>query len=165
MGCLTLKELAGASGSNFLVQAAAILLWMAEFLGCILLLKNAMLSFRDRYEGVRMEDTYRMGRRAALLSGLLLASAQTLFLLKMPDAEMTRFVDAVMEALPGGINASREDVEGSLENLPFVTFLFQWLYCYVYGTVLSSILSRYIFLQKLFGGPFPPDGTDTPDQQ
>jgi hypothetical protein len=157
VGCLALKELAGMSGNNFLITAAAIILWAVEFFGCILIMKNVMLSLRDRYEGVKMEDTYKLGRRAALLSGLLLASAQTLFILKMPEADMNDFVNQLSTALP---------MEGMMDKLPVVTFITQWIYCFLYGTVLSSVMSRYIFLQKLFGGTFPPREDDTtPDDQ
>jgi len=151
VGCLALKEWAGTSGSTFLIQAASIILWAVEFFGCILLMKNVMLSLRDRYEDVKMADTYRLGRRAALLSGLLLASAQVLFILKMPEAQMDEFVNQMMTALPLGA-AGREEVEGIMDKLPVITFFSQWLYCFLYGTVLASVMSRYIFLQKLFGG-------------
>lgn len=43
-------------------EAAAIILWVVEFFGCILIMKNIMLRFRDKYEGVKMEDTYKLGR-------------------------------------------------------------------------------------------------------
>ena len=162
VGCLALKEWAGTSGSSFLIQAAAIILWAVEFFGCILIMKNVMLSLRDRYEGVKIQDTYKLGRRAALLSGLLLASAQTLFILKMPETEMATFVDQIAAAIPSG---SRDQVEGMMGKLPVITFISQWIYCYLYGTVLSSIMSRYIFLQKLFGGNFPPRDNDAPDEQ
>jgi hypothetical protein len=64
-------------------------------------------------------------------------------------------------------SSQKEQVEGMLDKMPLYTFVFQWLYCFLYGTVLSSIMSRYIFLQKLFGGPFdgPQDNDNTPDQQ
>jgi len=52
-----------------------------------------------------------------------------------------------------------------LDNLPIIVFISQWVYCFLYGTVLASVMSRYIFLQKLFGGEFPPREDDTPDQQ
>ena len=164
VGCLALKEWAGTSGSSFLIQAAAIILWAVEFFGCILIMKNVMLSLRDRYEGVKIEDTYKLGRRAALLSGLLLASAQVLFIMQMPQAEMDEFVNQVSAALPMGASG-REEVEGMMDKLPVITFIGQWIYCYLYGTILASVMSRYIFLQKLFGGNFPPRDHDAPDEQ
>ena len=164
VGCLALKEWAGVSGSTFLITAASVVLWALEFFGCILLLKNGMLALRDRYEDMKMADTYRLGRRAALLSGLLLASAQALFIMKMPETEMSAFVDQLTAALPAS-TATRDEVEGMMDKLPLITFFSQWIYCFLYGTVLSSLLSRYIFLQKLFGGTFPPREDNGPDEQ
>lgn len=165
VGCLGLKELAALSGSNFLIQAAAIILWAVEFFGCILLMKNVMLRFRDKYEGVKIEDTYKLGRRAALLSGLILASAQAFIIMKMPAEALDSMVDQMMSGMQL-LSSDRDAVEGAIDKLPVLTFIFQWLYCFLYGSVLSSIMSRYIFLQKLFGG-FPPkeDNPDSPEEQ
>ena len=48
VGCLVLRELAAGSGNTFLITAASILLWVVEFFGCILLMKDLMLSLRSR---------------------------------------------------------------------------------------------------------------------
>lgn len=166
VSCLVLKELAGMSESAFLVQAAVVILWSVEFFGCILLMKKVQLDLRDKYENVKMEDTFRLGRRAAALSGLLLASAQALIILYMPQETMDTLVSDISQAM-SMTSSQKEQVEGMLDKMPLYTFVFQWLYCFLYGTVLSSIMSRYIFLQKLFGGPFdgPQDNDNTPDQQ
>ena len=176
VSCLALKELADMSGSPFLSQAAFIVLWAVEFFGCILLMKKVQLDLRDKFQDVKMADTFVLGRRAALLSGLLLASAQALFVMYMPQETMDQLVGAVSEAMPmsasqkeqmDGIASQKEQMDGMLDRLPLLTFLFQWAYCYLYGTVLSAIMSRYIFVQKLFGGPFngPQNDDNTPDEQ
>ncbi len=161
--CLLGKEAAALSGIALLVQGSAIVLWMVEFLGCILIMKNRMLGFRERFEGVKMEDTHRMGRRSALLSGLILASAQALIIMKAPQETM----DGLLADVSGAMNftqAQKEEMEGMMDSLPIYTFIFQWIYCFLYGCVLSSILSRYIFLQSLFG-PGKPGGWDSPGKQ
>ena len=162
IGCLVLKELAGQSGNTFLMTSGAIVLWAVEFFGCILIMKRRMLRMRSHFEGVRMEHTYKMGRRSALLSGLLLASAQALFIMQMPEGEMDAIMGQALQSF-SLTGAQREQFDGFLDKLPLFTFIFQWLYCWLYGTVLASILSRYIFLQKLFGAA-PPD-FDSPDEQ
>ncbi|MBR4735136.1 MAG: hypothetical protein IK052_03510 [Bacteroidales bacterium] len=163
VGCLVLKELAALSGINFLVQAAAVILWAVEFFGCILIMKNVMLRFRDKYDGVKMEDTYKLGRRAAMLSGLILASAQAFIIMKMPAETIDTMVDQLSSNMQI-LSTDRDAVEGAIDKLPLLTFIFQWLYCYLYGSILASIMSRYIFLQKLFGG-FPPKEDDSPEDQ
>ena len=164
--CLSLKEVSALSGSNFLMTAASIILWVVEFFGCILLMKRFMLDFRDKYEGVQMADTFRLGRRMALLSGLLLASAQALFIMQMPQEEMNALVDQLSTAMSMGAS-EREAMDGVIPRLPVLTFVFQWLYCYLYGTVLASILSRYIFMQEVLGTRFRPtdENEDKPDEQ
>ena len=164
--CLSLKEVSALSGSNFLITAASIILWVVEFFGCILLMKRFMLDFRDKYEGVQMADTARLGRRMALLSGLLLASAQALFIMQMPQEEMNALVDQLSSAMSMGAS-EREAMDGVISRLPVLTFVFQWLYCYLYGTVLASILSRYIFMQEVLGTRFRPtdENEDKPDEQ
>lgn len=149
VGCLTLKELATVSGSEFLMTAAAVILWVVEFFGCILLMRGQMFRLKDRYENVQMADTAKLGRRMALLSGLLLASAQALFIMQMPADQMNELVNQLSETM--SLTAQdMENVNGVLDRLPLFTFIFQWAYCWLYGSVLASVLSRYIFMKELF---------------
>ena len=151
--CLLLKEGAGLTGSNFLVTAAAIILWAVEFFGCILLMKKYMLDLRDKFEGVTMVDTYRFGRRVALLSGLILAAVDAFLIMKMPQDTVASVMNELSAAMPAGLGRVSEDDLGRLvDKLPLYTFIGQWLYCFLYGSLLSAILSRYIFLQGPFQG-------------
>ncbi len=162
IGCILGKELSVLSGSTFLIQAAAIILWAVEFFGCILLMKNLMLRLSAKYGGLKMADTARFGSRAALLSGLLVATAQTLIVLNMPPEQMNTLFSELGTALTA---AQREQMEGYLDKLPLFTFIFQWLYCYLYGSLLARILSRYNFMQNLFQGGQGPQDPGSPEQQ
>ena len=101
VGCLGLKELSLLSNVNLLITAASVILWVVKFFGCILLMKEVMLSLRNRYENAKITDTFKLGRRAALMSGLLLASAQAIFIMKMPEARMNELIDTLMAGMPG----------------------------------------------------------------
>ena len=162
--CLALKMGASLTGSNFLVQAAAIILWAVEFFGCILLMKKYMLDLRDKFDGVTVMDTYHFGRRVALLSGLILASVDAFVTLKLPQETLESFVTEVNNTLSAKMGSGYEgDVGRFVDNLPLYTFIFQWLYCFLYGSLLSGIMSRYIFLQGPFQGG--DDGEDNIDNQ
>ena len=165
--CLLLKEGAALTGSTFLVQAAAIILWAIEFFGCILLMKKYMLDLRDKFEGVTMVDTYRFGRRVALLSGLILAAVDAVLIMKMPQDTVTSVLSELNTAVAGSLGGVSEDEVGRIvDNLPLYTFIFQWLYCFLYGSLLSAIMSRYIFARDMFqdGGDNGP-GNDIVDNQ
>ena len=151
--CLLLKEGAALTGSSFLETAAVIILWAVEFFGCILLMKKYMLDLRDKYDGVTMEQAYHFGRRVALLSGLILAAVNAVILIKMPPETMENFVTELNTAVAGKLGAGYEGEVGRVvDRLPLYTFIFQWLYCFLYGSILSAIMARYIFMQDLFRG-------------
>jgi hypothetical protein len=160
--CLLLKEGAGLTGSTFLVQAAAIILWAVEFFGCILLMKKYMLDLRDKFDGVSIADAYHFGRRVALLSGLILASVDAFVIMKMPEETIASVVSELTAAVGAQFgNVSEDEVGRIVDKLPLYTFIFQWLYCFLYGSLLSAILSRYIFIQE----PFRKDRDDNVDNQ
>ena len=151
--CLVLKMGASLTGSSFLVQAAAIILWAVEFFGCILLMKKYMLDLRDKYDGASIEDVYHFGRRVALLSGLILAAVDAFITMKLPPETVESVVTELNAAVSGKLGAGYEGEVGRfVDKLPLYTFIGQWLYCFLYGSLLSAIMSRYIFLQGPFQG-------------
>ena len=157
--CLLLKEGAALTGSTFLVQAAAIILWAVEFFGCILLMKKYMLDLRDKFDGVTVEDTYRFGRRVALLSGLILAAVDAILIMKMPQDTVESVVTELNTAISTKMGAGYEGEIGRfVDKLPLYTFIGQWIYCFLYGSLLSSIMSRYLYVQDAFNDP-----GDSPD--
>lgn len=152
IGCLMGKEAAAMSGNTFLTSLGAIVLWAVEFFGCILLMKKRMMLLKDKYYNVQINDSYKFGRRVALLSGLLVAATNALIILKMPEETM----DTLVGTLASQMQLSSSDMDSMgrvLDKLPLWTFLFQWVYCFLYGTVLSAIMSRYVFIKRLFDDP------------
>ena len=152
--CLLLKEGAALTGSTFLVQAAAIILWAVEFFGCILLMKKYMLDLRDKFDGVTVMDTYRFGRRIALFSGLILASVDAAVIMYMPQETVESVIAELNTAISSKMGAGYEGEIGRfVDKLPLYTFIGQWLYCFLYGSLLSAIMSRYLYVQDVFNDP------------
>ena len=152
--CLLLKE------------GAAIILWAVEFFGCILLMKKYMLDLRDKFDGVTVEDTYRFGRRVALLSGLILAAVDAVLIMKMPQETVESVVTELNTAISSKMGAGYEGEIGRfVDKLPLYTFIGQWLYCFLYGSLLSGIMSRYLYMQDAFNDPGDDRGEDNVDNQ
>ena len=151
--CLVLKMGASLTGSAFLTQAAAVILWAVEFFGCILLMKKYMLDLRDKFDGVTVVDTYHFGRRIALFSGLILAAVDAIITMKLPPETVESVVAELNTAVSSKLGSGYEGEVGRfVDKLPLYTFIGQWLYCFLYGSLLSAIMSRYIFLQGPFQG-------------
>ena len=163
IACLMGKQLVAGSSNAFLISAVGVVLWIAEFAGCIVLMRKRMVRLRDTYSSVTIQDSYKFGRRAALLSGLLVAGAHALLLMQMPADSM----DTMIGQMAQQFQLSASDIESMgamVDKLPLWTFIFEWVYCFLYGTVLSSIMSRYVFIQRLFDGPRD-DDPNQPDEQ
>lgn len=165
--CLVLKEASALTGSTFVVQLAAAVLWAVEFFGCILLMKRYMLRLRRRYAPVDYPELTKYGRRIALLSGLILAAVDAYIIMKLPQET----VSEVMGSIAGDLSSTfgsqaKEQVDKVADQLPLYTFFGQWLYCFLYGSLLSSILARYLLARELFlpGDP-PEDNPQEPDEQ
>ena len=165
--CLGLKEASALTGSTFVVTAAAVILWAVEFFGCILLMKKYMLDLRDKYDGTDYLDAYKFGRRVALLSGLILAAVDAVLIMHLPQETVEAAFAEATAAVTSKLGSSYAgEAERMMDMLPAATFFGQWLYCFLYGSLLSAILSRYIFLQNYFQeGGDNGDGNDMVDNQ
>ena len=168
--CLGLKEAAALTNSTLLVTAAAIILWAVEFFGCILLMKKYMLDELEKHEGMTQLQLYKFGRRVALLSGFILAVVNAVIVSFVPDETLAETLNETMAAMPASMQADAEDTMAlMMDKFPLLTFLGQWLYCFLYGSILSAIMSRYVSVYSVFkrnsGIDIDPQNNDTPDDQ
>ena len=129
----------------FLSIAFTLLLWVAKFVGCIALMIFFMKKFASENEGITYTHTFRMGVVTALLSALVYSAftfANTAFISpELFEGQM----DAIMQEMAPMMDSNTQNVVGKyLENLPQITFISNLIYCFLYGTVLSFILSRNI---------------------
>lgn len=145
VACLALKQLLSGweGGASNLVGA---LVWAIQFFGAIFLLRAFMKKFTEGNDEATSLDTYMLGKRICLFSSLILAVATTALVVYYPDNLLTRQFNMMMEQYSSMMDAaSRETLAGTtLSDSPGVIFFSQFIYAYVYGLVLSAILSRRI---------------------
>ena len=120
-------------------------LWAAKFAGCIWIMKFFMKKFVSENEGRTNSDTFKLGMIMALLSAVVYAAftfANVAFISpELFEAQM----DGVMQQLAPMMDSNSQSVlETYLENLPQITFMTNLIYCFLYGMILSFILSRNI---------------------
>lgn len=149
-------------GSPIAVTALNMLLWTAKFIGCIWLMRHFMLMLCSRYEGVTNSVTMKYGTIVAFLSALIYSAfllANLLFI--TPDLVDMQF-DQVMQMYSGMLDSnSLTMMENMRASYPQIAFFSQLIYCFLYGTLLSFILSRYIPKND----PFANYGTGEDEQQ
>ena len=144
--CLGLKQLAATSGVQLLETGGGIILWLVEFFGCILILRDAMKKQEADVPGTNNRDSYLLGRRMCIFSSFMLALAVVALVLYVPDNIYTAAFAQASETYAATLGA---DARAALADLdiaerPGVLFFSQFLYAWLYGCIVSSILARNI---------------------
>ena len=144
--------------AGFALSALSLVLWAAKFVGCILLMRWFLQKLVEEFDGVDNATTLRYGTRIALLSALIVAAfslANILFI--SPDA-ISAQLEASREMLAPYMDAnSLAGWDSVQDSLPTIMFFTNLVYCFLYGYILSLILSRSIPPQDPFRTDRPSD--------
>lgn len=117
----------------------------AKIGGCIWLMMFFMYRFAAMNPDVTNADTRRFGTITALLSALVFSAFSLADILFISPGFYTQQIDAVLQEMAPMMDSnSLGMVDEFLEKMPQITFFSTLIYCFIYGTVLSAILSRKI---------------------
>ena len=137
-----------------------IALWAAKFVGCILLMRFFMRRYAAQKEGATHRDARRCGTAIALTSALIY-SAFVLAWSKFVDPEMfSRAMDMATEQYAAFMDSNTLSMlEQMKDNMPVIAFFSNFIWCFLYGTVLSAILGSSIGSDEtpFRGDPFKSD--------
>ncbi|MGN0190971.1 MAG: DUF4199 domain-containing protein [Candidatus Cryptobacteroides sp.] len=127
------------------VSVINMILWIAKFVGCIALMKFFMRKLVQDYDEVKTFHTLKLGIVSAAFSALLYSAASLADMLYINPESINEAYDLAMSAYSSILDSNTlramEQVKGSL---PTISFFSNLIYCFLYGFVLSSILSRNI---------------------
>ena len=117
----------------------------AKIGGCIWLMMFFMHRFAAMNPDVGNSDTRRLGTIIALLSALVYSAFSLADIMFISPEFYTQQIDAALQEMAPMMDSnSLSMVDAFLEKLPQITFFSTLIYCFIYGTVLSAILSRNI---------------------
>ena len=122
-----------------------IVLWTAKFAGSIWLMKFFMKKFVSDNQGRTNSDTFKLGLIMAFLSAVVYAAftfANVAFIYPDLFAEQ---MNELMQQFASRMDSNTQSLfETYTENLAQITFISNLIYCFIYGMILSFILSRNI---------------------
>ena len=120
-------------------------LWAVKFGGCIWLMMFFMKKFVAENQDAVNSDTFRFGVVTALLSAFVYAAfsfANTAYFSADMIAEN---MDTVMQAYSQFMDSNTmAQMDKMMTKMPQITFFSNLIYCFIFGTILSLILSRNI---------------------
>lgn len=129
----------------FLVSVLNFIIWAAKFAGCILVMKMLMKKFAASEPEADHSDTMKWGMATALMSALIYSAAYLAYILFINPDTFKEAFDLAMESYSSLLDSNAlQTMDEMSGKLPSITFFSNLIYCFLFGTVLSSILSRNI---------------------
>ena len=124
---------------------ASIALWAAKLVICILLMRLYMRHYAAQKEGATHRDARRCGTAIALTSALIY-SAFVLAWSKFVDPEMfSRAFETATEQYSAFMDSNTLSMmEQMKDKMPVIAFFSNFIWCFLYGTILSAILGSSI---------------------
>lgn len=121
----------------------SLLLWAAKFCACIFLMRHFMKSFVNANGDATNADSFRFGHATALLSALIYAGGYMAYVMYVDTSVFDKSLELMAEN-PMLTSDMMDMMEQMIPKMPAMTFFANLIYCWMFGTVLSAILSRNI---------------------
>ena len=140
-----LADAASTTGTAFLLSLVSLLLWAAKFVGCILLMKFFMKKYASASATVKVtnNDTFKFGMGVALLSAIVYSAFYFAYVSFIAPDTFDTAMNMMYEQYSSMMTSDAMDAMESI-NLERASFFFNLIYCFIFGTILSAILSRNI---------------------
>lgn len=136
------------------------LLDLAKIVGCIWLMNLYLTRFKEDNDGATRRDLRRLGKWIAILSALIFSAAMMAFY-QLHTEVIAEAMDSVMQIYGDSMDTNAmnqlEKMEGSY---PQILFVSNFIYCSIFGWVLSAILSARIISDNPFDDDEDSDDAD-----
>lgn len=126
-------------------QIVAMVLWAAKLAACIWLMKFFMTRFASENKGIENKTVFKMGMMTALLSAIMYSAIYLANMLYISaDFYEHTYQTMIQQMAPVMDSNSQSLMEKLIDYMPQLMFSYNMIYCFLFGTVLSAILSRSI---------------------
>lgn len=136
---------------SMLTSLMSLALWAAKFYACIKLMQTFMLKFSEANPDADNSDTFRFGSLTGILSAVVYSAAYLAYMQFIAPGMLEQSLDAMRE-MPLMDAETLSRMEMMMPKLPAITTIVNLIYCSIFGTVLSAILSRNIPSRNPFEG-------------
>ena len=148
-GYIFLNNLLAGLESQILVSVLGIVVWLAKFVGCILLMRFFMKKLQASYEGVGRNQLLGYGTLIALFSAIITAACSYIAVQYVfPDITKTAF-DTMYQTMGSMLDSNSVSMIEKMEtHYASISLWANLIWCFVYGWLLSVILSSTLAGKK-----------------
>lgn len=149
---ITMAAFPGSSALVFFLD-------LAKIVACIWLMRLYMKRFSTDFSDASASDLRHLGTLIAVLSALIFATASMAFYKYNPEI-VGEAIDTALGMYQDKLDSnSMNALDKMMENFPTLIFFSQFIYCTLYGWILSAILAGRIIPSNPFAGS-KNDGVD-----
>lgn len=139
--------------SGTLAGVAPSLLWIAKFVGCIVLMAYFMKKLVASYSKVSNGTSFKFGMLTAAFSALITAALSFVATEYVFADSVNDQLMLIMKAFSESLDSNSLTVmDGMMQNYSVWSFFSTIIWCFIYGVALSAILSRNIPSRNPFTG-------------
>lgn len=122
-----------------------LVVWAIETGVCIYIMYFFMKRFVQRYPEADNKKTFRLGMAMAFFSALIYSAASFANIAFISADMYNEQFQLLMQQMGSMMDSnSKVMIEKIMENLPQIVFFSNLIYCFLFGTVVSAIMSRQI---------------------
>ena len=140
---------AAENGPAFLLGLVNVLLWVAKLVACIYLMRFFILRFAMNDPTVDNSRAFRFGTLTALLSALIYSAFYLAYVSFIAPDIFEEALSALTDN-PMIDSNTMSAVEEMIPRMPTMSFFFNLIWCWLFGTVLAAIFSRNISSKNPF---------------
>ena len=135
--------------AQILAGAVGIILWLAKFVGCILLMRFFMKKLMRSYDGVERNQLLGYGTLIALFSSIITAACSYVAVQYVfPDITKTAF-DTMYQSMGAMLDSNSTAMLEKMEtHYASISLWANLIWCFVYGWLLSVIMSSTLANKK-----------------
>lgn len=134
---------------------------LAKIVACIWLMYRFLVKFKEDNGEATAYDVRRLGKWIAILSALIFAALSMAYYMLHPEM-IAETVDKILQTLGDSLDRnSINALEKMEEDFPRIVFISQFIYCSLFGWVLSAILSGRV----ISSNPFAEESSNTKNSE
>lgn len=127
-------------------------LWIAKFGGCIYLMMYLMKKLVAADKDATNSDTFKFGAITSLLSAVIYSAVYFAYTAYIANDEIVDTFNQIINTPGIAIDSNTlSGMSNMMENLPQIGFWGNLVYCFLFGIILSAILSSRIPARNPFG--------------
>ena len=135
----------GFMGTGVAETMIKMVLWLAKFVGCIWLMCFLMKKLCKKYEGVTNSDTKNYGILIALFSAIIVAVVSYIASAYIFPDQLAKSMDEALAMYGSMLDSnSLSMMDEMMEKMPAISLISNFIWCFLYGTILSAIVSAKI---------------------